>query len=522
MYKFKFCFFFNIVSSALIISCSPLNISSENLLFAEKKEKEKDIGTNFSDFETILQKVGCRDFQTAVWNYIYRIVSIEKGKTPPYQTVKEKINLKIQTLMKNHHAKEQDINNFATRFVEIYALITEFMEESKEEATETLVKFEYGAVTQNHSDFINKLTQTFAKLDKNSQALNQNCQEETETHASQPNPSSNSDASSNSGSKWDIRWFYAMKKNVHPLIYGARKVMATAYQSCSALDLPLMSTSQHTKGIKVVSKHPSGYGWRRTITNLHAVNSSHYYLKHSSVPQNKQCLNINSFPLIYDYGGKPSTSLSAINLFRNSGSGSKYLGVDCSGFVSSAMASAGLRLKPDVFIRPIHVKGINSWMFKNAHKNKLFCLVQQDISHQNPLQEGDIIASNSHVFIVEFTGHDPFNLNNVKSSSKCHSRKIKLNDLNFTVIQSSAHNNGVGINRMHIRNAANGLHTITKGLKKSASRACYKMFGQETHTNINEISILRHASDEPACRDREIYLNNQECLQTCEPTYLNI
>ena len=181
------------------------------------------------------------------------------------------------------------------------------------------------------------------------------------------------------------------------------------------------------------------------------------------------------------------------------------------------MASSGLRLKPGVFIRPIHVKGVNARMFKNAHRNNLSCLQQQDISIHNPIRPGDIVASNTHIFIVDAVGNDPLGLHSIRSSSKCHSSGITLSNFDFSIIQSSAHNNGVGINRMQVAAAIDGLSSMEKGLKRVASRACYKMFEQNFHRNITEIAILRHASNEQACRDREIYLEKQECLTACEP-----
>ena len=520
-----FSLFFNIFFLFFVFtSCSPLNIQTD--LESPTDTLQEDINVDYSDFETILKKAGCRDFQSHVWSYIYRIVSIENGTPPPYYTVRERIIQRIEELMKDHpSSKKEDIRQFATRFVEIYALVTDFMDQrqNNEDVTETMVQFEYGVVEENNAEFINKLTETFSELDKNAQALNQICQQEeniTNQIAQKTNTTSKTDVSSDSTVEWDIDWFYKMKINTHPLVYGARKVMSTAYQSCSVLDLPLMGSGYNIAGIQRTSMHPSGNGWRRAVTNLNAVKQSHYYLRGSSIPNYQQCLNVHNHPLIYDYGGKPATSLHSINLFTNSGSGSKALGVDCSGFVTTAMASAGLRLKHKVFIRPIHVKGINSWMFKNARRNKLSCLQQQDILLNNPIQSGDIIASNSHVFIIEFTGADPFNLKSFRNSNECHSRRITLKDFNFTVIQSSAHNNGVGINRMHIRDAIDGLTTLTRGLKRTASRACYQMFGIKAHDNIDEISILRHASDVSSCRDREIYLKNQECLKSCEPQYL--
>ncbi len=525
----------SLIVGLLLITCAPLNIRNGGRLNGElniSSKEDEEMIVDYSDFKSILNKAGCQDFQAYVWNYIYKIVSIENGKPPPYYTVKKTIIKRIQELMKEHPASKEDIQKFALRFVEIYALVTEFMNTHQEdETTTTLVQFEHGVVEQSHTDFINKLTQTFEELDENAKALNQGCKEEeiyadtddtNNTDSSHSSDTSTDSTSSSHLSEWDIAWFHKMRKSVHPLVYGARKVMSTAYQSCSVLDLELMPVDYNTKGIRASSRHPSGNGWRRVVTSLRDVNNTHYYLSQIDIPNNNQCTNVHSTPLIYDYGGKPSTSMSSINLFRNSGSGSKSLGVDCSGFVTSAMASAGLRLKQKVFIRPIHVKGINSWMFKTAERNKLSCLKQQDITVQNPIQPGDIIASNSHVFIVEFTGRDPFGLNNITNSDQCHSKTVKLSNFQFSIIQSSAHNNGVGINRMHIRDAADGLHTIKRGLQRIASRACYKIFGMETHININEISIVRHSSKVPACRDREIYLENQECLKTCEPEYTTI
>lgn len=520
---------YSLIVTTLIIACAPLNIQNENLSGEPNiisRENEEMI-IDYSDFQSILNKAGCQDFQAYVWNYIYKIVSLENGKPPPYYTVREKIVERIQQLMKEHPASEQDIKQFAMRFVEIYALVTEFMNTHQEdETTTTLVRFEHGVVEQSHTDFINQLTNTFAELDENAKALNQGCKEtETLTYQDTSNTDSSDssdDSSSNHLSEWEIAWFHQMRKSVHPLVYGARKVMSTAYQSCSVLDLDLMPINHTTQGIQATSRHPSGRGWRRIVSSLRDVNRTHYYLSQVDIQRNNQCTNVHRAPLIYDYGGKPSTSMSSINLFKNSGSGSKSLGVDCSGFVTSAMASAGLRLKQRVFIRPIHVKGINSGMFKNAHRNNLSCLKQQDITVQNPIQPGDIIASNSHVFIVEFVSRDPFGLQDINNSDQCHSQIIPLSNFQFSIIQSSAHNNGVGINRMHIRDAVDGLHTIKRGLQRIASRACYKRFGMDTHKNITELSIVRHSSRTPACRDREIYLENQECLKTCEPEYTNI
>ena len=482
----------------LVMACSPLNLQPGSLssLWAE----EDGVKTDFSDFHRILKRTGCQDFPSYVWNYIYKIASIEDGPPPPYHTVKEKIVQRIQNLMKDHPADKKDINNFALRFVEIYALVTEFMEQYGETAlTDTLVQFEYGIESGNHPAWTRRLKAVFAELDNNAKTLNNNCQEEEPLYT----PNFNYRDETYGGETGQI----------HPLVYGARKVMATAYQSCSVLDIPAMPLNQSTKGISIHSRHSSGVGYKRVISNLNALNRSHYYLRNTQVSQNPQCRNIHQSPLIYDYGGKPSTSKNSINLFKNAGSGSRALGVDCSGFVASAMASAGLRLKPRVFIRSVHVKAVNSWMLKTAHRNQLTCLREQDISAENPLQPGDIIASSHHTVIVDSIGADPLGIKQVQSADQCHSRRINTRQFDFTVMQSSAHNNGTGINKMHIQDSAEG--AIKRGMERVASRACYKMFGKDTHSSIKEVSILRHASEDPACRNREIYMEHEECIKDC-------
>ena len=512
MYRLYYWCFITILLT-FIIACAPLNFQGGDELLSSEDDTPYTIESAYSGFEIMLKKAGCQDFRSYVWNYIYKIVSNENGKPPPYHTVKEKITERIQTLMKDHNASEEVIQQFAKQFVEIYALVTEFMEQYQvAEATETLVQLELDVEEQNHADFTEKLKHIFTELDKSAKALNQNCQEETQSYAESDRNSVDSNST-----EWDIEWFYTMRKHLHPLVYGARKVMSTAYQSCSVLDLFLMPEGHNTRGIRRTSRHPSGNGWIRDISSISALKQSHYYISQTDIPNSQQCLDIHNYPLIYDYGGKPSTTLHSINLFKNSGSGSNFLGVDCSGFVASAMASSGLRLKPGVFIRPIHVRGINSWMFKNAHRNNLSCLQQQDISAHNPIRPGDIVASNTHIFIVDAVGNDPLGLHSIRNSSECHSGRIKLSNFNFSIIQSSAHNNGVGINRMHVAPAIDGLDTIETGLKRVVSRACYKIFGENFHRDITEIAILRHASNEPACRDREIYLEKQECLTACKP-----
>ena len=92
------------------------------------------------------------------------------------------------------------------------------------------------------------------------------------------------------------------------------------------------------------------------------------------------------------------------------------LGVDCSGFVTTALASSGLRLKYNKSITPHHIRAVSSWLLKEPKRENFLCLVKQQISQQNPLKPGDIIASANHVIIVDEINslEDPFSIQSIK------------------------------------------------------------------------------------------------------------
>ncbi len=501
----------------LISACSP------SVQFSHLKNPTKnhlDENPSFSEaglFKSLLQKAGCGDFSTHAWSYIYQIVSIEKGQPPPYYTVKEKIAQQIQKQILSSHISKEKIEFFAKQFVKVYAYITEFMQNKQSNtATEILVYLEHGIIHPEHKEFVTKLQNTLTELNQSAKALNKHCSPKHQIQrAANEHDFQNRDQINNLKDQWSIPFFSFIKNRQHPLIYGALKVMSTAYQSCSVLDIPLMPTQHKTQGIRLLTKNRSG-GWKREIFDLKAVIRSHYYISKLSTPSNEfTCFDIYSNPMVFNFGGKPAIYNQSIDLFRNIGSSSsKTLGIDCSGFVTTAMAGAGLRLKNNMAIRPIHVQGINSRMFKNAQQYQLSCLQKQDISLNNPLKPGDIIASNAHIAIVEYVASDPFNIDSIYQSQNCHSTSINTKKFRFSIIQSSAHNT-VGINRMSIAHAFNKHSNFGKGLQKIASRLCYKKFGMDVHKNIHEISILRHSTQEPSCRNKEVHLKNQECLRSC-------
>ena len=312
--------------------------------------------------------------------------------------------------------------------------------------------------------------------------------------------------------EWDIPLFNEMKPHLNPVVYGARKVMSTVYQSCDINEIPpiTMQEALNIHGVKKIYRHKMG-GWHRKISNIETLLDSHYYISHTDT---FLCHNIKTHPLIYDFGGKPSvhsTPFNTLNFFQNYGSGSSLLGIDCSGFVFSSLASAGLRMKPNENIKLSRIINIGAKDFYASNHFK--CLTRVPITSTPFLQEGDIVSDSSHVFIVDkILSSDPFHLNSITQKKDCHNLDVK--DFQFIVIQSSPN---IGINRMHVKEFTKGkgyYRKIELGLKQAGIALCYKKFGVKKKIS-NKLRVIRHTQS-PECKEKEVYLTNQHCLKSCD------
>lgn len=205
-------------------------------------------------------------------------------------------------------------------------------------------------------------------------------------------------------------------------VYGGLKTVAVAYQSCDAGDhTPLGSETDDIDGIEIVGQHSSGTGFKREIKDLKRFVASHPYLRSYKRPL-PSCHDILKSPPIYDYGGKPYTSTAnekLIDLFKNAGSGSKELGIDCSAFVYSAYAVSGLKLKRETSLKASLIKGVSSSMMADPQKNGLSCLDHARFTKDTSLAAGDIIAIKGHVIMVEDVERDPFGIAAIDNVGDC-------------------------------------------------------------------------------------------------------
>jgi hypothetical protein len=277
------------------------------------------------------------------------------------------------------------------------------------------------------------------------------------------------------------------------------------------------ASDRDVDGISVVGRHSTGAGNKRVISNLSAFLSDHPYLHAWRAPASG-CFNVSSAPPIYDYGGKPSTSTrdeSVLDLFADAGTGTKELGIDCSAFVYTAYALAGLKFKRETSLRASLVHGVNSTMLTEPQSNGLSCLNHASFSPRESLKPGDIISIPGHVVMTEVVGEDPFGLVNIKSESQCTLANIDVKRFDFTIMQSSPSKGGVGVNKMRARDYLTNDGTMGRGLRQHAVQACRAKFQNKTLNSKNsDASVVRHLGT-PECKSAPLRLTYETCVRSC-------
>lgn len=299
---------------------------------------------------------------------------------------------------------------------------------------------------------------------------------------------------------------------------GALRVLGTAYQSCRSLRLPAMdSKTPATSGIVITGKHENGVGQKREVGNLKLVQQTHYYIR-EGIESPGGCFDVPAKPLIYDYGGKPyagSDVSSPLDLFRDAGTGTKVLGIDCSGYIFSALAVSGLRVSAGKTLKASLVYGINARMYMEPTNNGLTCLAPVPSTPTAPLKDGDILASTGHIVMVTALGQDPFGLSRAKTLADCKSSLLTHSGFDFDVLHSAPIKSGVGINRIKAKDYLNESSSMKTALVEYAVAACKARFtGQSSTIKPTSARLVRHKGT-PECRDKPVSLSRESCVRHC-------
>lgn len=455
-----------------------------------------------------VNSIGCKTSQSEMWSALQKIAETEQA-FPSDDEVATAVRQAAQARGLKGPALDRYIQAFTQNYeVTVKGIASHLAPHDVEGWKKALAQMEIGIrVTPIHAELQDQISGSLKKLSQAEAALQAACPNPDQPIATPTPPT-------NSGTVWD-----QLKAAQNPEVYGARRVLATAYQSCSVLNLPPMTNSTpDVQGIEVTGTHSSGAGLTRAIASLAQVVASDYYIKGQTLAKNT-CFEIRNAPMIYDFGGKPYTTSSQpqiLDFFKNGGSGTSVLGIDCSAFVFSALATAGLKMDPDPakVLKADLVQGIGSSAFKEPQSNGLRCLNKISVSAAQSILPGDIVAINGHVVMIDTVGADPFGLGKITQLSDCTAAKLPVSRFDFGIAQSAPVKNGIGINRYKASEYVATSSTFTAGLQAYAVAACKAKFGGSAAINSPNLSVVRHAKT-PECMTEPLQLNNDDCISSC-------
>jgi len=476
--------FFLIISSSYFVSCMKTNpmLTQSSI--------------------TATESIGCDNMQSKVFDSMYEFLEQEKA-APDLESLKQELSSQIDQLAKKQKITDTEkMAAFKTEFYKIFDLLIEESKSSKQiktvkEHLQTLIELEMQDSSNEQNKLLNsKISRQFSKVSSLSQAMNLECQKEQTTPIEAAAP-----APVNAQSR---------------MIAGLNNAFSTAYQSCQALQIPEISQStSDVVGIRRIGTHPDGVGGVREVYDVKAVQSTHPYIRVASAEQTG-CFNVRGNPLIYDYGGEPSVANNTINFFKNVGSGSNVLGVDCSAYVSSVIAASGFRYKPGVENKAIYIRQTSA-KFIDAKKSGFTCFDNITLTKTDTIKPGDIAGVRGHVVMIDKVGTDPFGLKNIYRQSQCST--ITPAQFDFTVTQSSPSKNGLGINKYLIKDylaeqGSTGRMTVL--FTEMAKNACNAYFQNASIKPTSaDWGIIRH-SGKLECLAPRIQLANQSCVSQCQ------
>jgi hypothetical protein len=308
----------------------------------------------------------------------------------------------------------------------------------------------------------------------------------------------------------------------NPAARGARFLLATLYQSCDVIDMPITPKSSRIRG---VTKYKGPLGKVRKITNKSLYIKTHPILSKLNRDKNypaKGCYDARKAPPIYGYGSRALPNRKGfIDLTRRgagvSKSSGRASGIDCSSFISVALASQGLKLTKGGG----NFQSATTTGFHHLLGRKNSCLKPAVFTAENSIRAGDIInVKGSHIIMIESVGKDPLGIERALKRGSCNSINIKR-DFNFNYIHSGTTNNSSGpaivsAKRMGNRTIFNNLRLAAVKMCKAKQRGKSKVSTKRMGLS-KKFSISRHLSHNPKCiAKRKIKLKGAECAKQCK------
>ncbi len=309
-----------------------------------------------------------------------------------------------------------------------------------------------------------------------------------------------------------------------PAAEGAKKVLATMFQSCKSLNYIIGPETPPLQGIKKIRTGDPEIPYQRKLVNTDQYVKSHIILSQLEKDPNypgAMCRDMTKTPPIYGYGSRKYPNRSnELNLFTEGAgvarSSKDSVAIDCSSFISVALASQGLKINKNS-------KGFESLTTTNFDQQvgrKNSCLDFATFKGTNSVMPGDMInVAGSHIVMIDKIGNDPLAIKKFSEIGRCDS--ISISDFDFSYIHSGSIKNSYGPSRVHIRTHSGG--TMFNNLRIAAVKQCKKVVAGKTGevnsqdlTSNRKFGLIRHQSDLPACKtDDKMKLKNEECVEEC-------
>lgn len=474
------------------------------------------------------EAIGCeQSFKSKVYDSMYDYLDSEKT-APPLSEFTSAMNNNIDAIVKARHIDDAEgIQKLKDSIADLYKTLIERAAELKQTKTskehlQTIIEMEMEDQSTPENIKLNQVTaKQFATINTVAKDLELECEQNDPTNpnagtssgtTTTPDPEDpvvSNPPDSGSGSGGGDENPTVSQKNV---VTGSHNVFATAYQSCQVLEIPEVSAATaDVQGIERYGTHSDGIGGKRRVASLSSVQNTHPYIKVSGGAQSG-CFNVYKNPLIYDYGGQASIANNIIDFSKNSGSGTDVLGIDCSAYVSAAIAAGGLRYKPGLENKAVYIRQ-NSSKFINAKNSGFTCFNNVTATPTTTIAAGDIIGVSGHVLIVDSVGADPFGIKRMKSSSECSS--MSISNFDFIVSQSSPSKGGIGLNRYKAKDYLRESTKMSTALLGIGKAYCQAYFGNRSvATPSSEYGILRH-NGTAECLSPRIQMAYQSCVSQC-------
>ncbi len=475
--------------------------------------------------EDVNQGLVCPQFRSKSFDVLYKYLDTEKKELNLSDFEKE-LRLDFQKKRSDVvDAKSEGVEKLIQAIINLFKLLNQNEGTTPRDHIQTLIRLEFENQSNDFYISMNeKIKLAHSETDTQARALELNCQPATTpTEPSEPAEPSTPPvpvlpveqptappiaAPSNP----DLPPVLNAPKAPLP-VFAARWTFATAYQNCEALELPDMdiSTPDVVGVLRTNEHHPDGVGYKRKYASIPDIQKTHYYIRGLSYAPS--CFSVKDKPLVYDYGGEPAIQSNSLNFFTDAGTGTTILGIDCSAFVSSAVAVAGMRYSPKVSNKTIFVRQ-SSGDFVDPVKSNWKCFDRITVKPKVSLMAGDIMAVYGHVVIIDRVGEDPFGIRNIQNATNCVN--VSYKNFDFTIMQSSPIKNSIGLGKIIAKDYLGDETKMRTGFEKYGYYACLAKFNNKDYKPALDIAgIIRHKGT-PECFDTRVTLARESCIAQCK------